>query len=160
MKQCYPLVSNRLCLGLHISMQERLSLTVHLLCAHVPQLVVATLAATHLCCRRCVADRAADSSPRQYINPSIYRQNVQAFITYGRQGNDRLLQFYGFVEADNPADTYVVCNLDSAIEVTPPHRVCHNCIGQSRHSIALPAMTKARTTSALRCRRLDCVLCR
>ncbi len=41
----------------------------------------------------------------------------QAFITYGRQGNDRLLQFYGFVEADNPADTYVIRDLGASIEV-------------------------------------------
>ena len=64
--------------------------------------------------------------------------NPQAFITYGRQGNDRLLQFYGFVEAGNPADTYVVCKLDSAIEVTARNRVCHNRAGQSWHSTAPP----------------------
>lgn len=43
---------------------------------------------------------------------------AQLFITYGRQTNDRLLQFYGFSEADNPYDTYVVCDLKAAVEVT------------------------------------------
>jgi hypothetical protein len=47
------------------------------------------------------------------------RARFQAFITYGRQGNDRLLQFYGFVEADNPADAYVMLDLDAKIEVMP-----------------------------------------
>lgn len=45
---------------------------------------------------------------------------MQAFITYGRQGNDRLLQFYGFVETNNPADTYVIRGLDAAVEVHIP----------------------------------------
>ena len=29
-------------------------------------------------------------------------QGEQVFISYGPQGNDSLLQFYGFVEAGNP----------------------------------------------------------
>lgn len=33
------------------------------------------------------------------------------FISYGPQGNDSLLQFYGFVEAGNPYDTYRVPQL-------------------------------------------------
>ncbi|CAM9836292.1 unnamed protein product [Ascophyllum nodosum] len=32
----------------------------------------------------------------------------QAYISYGRKTNDELLQFYGFVEADCPADTFLV----------------------------------------------------
>jgi hypothetical protein len=68
--------------------------------------------------------------------------NPQAFITYGRQGNDRLLQFYGSVEADNPADAYVVCNLDSAIEVAASRLICHDGTGQSWHRTTLPAMLK------------------
>ena len=38
-------------------------------------------------------------------------QGEQVFISYGPQGNDSLLQFYGFVEAGNPHDTYRVPNL-------------------------------------------------
>ena len=34
----------------------------------------------------------------------------QVFISYGKQTNDRLLQFYGFVEEDNPNDIFVICN--------------------------------------------------
>eukprot|EP00752_Nemacystus_decipiens_P016244 g14524.t1 len=37
-----------------------------------------------------------------------YGQGEQAYISYGLKSNDELLQFYGFVEADCPADTYVV----------------------------------------------------
>lgn len=35
-----------------------------------------------------------------------YKTGDQVFISYGAQSNDSLLQFYGFVEVDNPADTY------------------------------------------------------
>lgn len=37
-----------------------------------------------------------------------YLDGEQAYISYGLKSNDELLQFYGFVEADCPADTYVV----------------------------------------------------
>ena len=72
--------------------------------------------------------------------------NSQAFITYGRQGNDRLLQFYGFVEADNPADTYVVCNLvcyrgdaivcDTAIVRSVALHMSHRLTQASVHSFS------------------------
>jgi hypothetical protein len=35
-----------------------------------------------------------------------YDAGAQVFISYGRQSNDRLLQYYGFVENDNPYDVY------------------------------------------------------
>lgn len=35
-----------------------------------------------------------------------YRAGDQVFISYGKQSNDRLLQYYGFVEANNPNDMY------------------------------------------------------
>eukprot|EP00746_Dinoflagellata_sp_MGD_P127888 gnl/MRDRNA2_/MRDRNA2_62363_c0_seq1.p1 gnl/MRDRNA2_/MRDRNA2_62363_c0~~gnl/MRDRNA2_/MRDRNA2_62363_c0_seq1.p1 ORF type:complete len:637 (+),score=120.78 gnl/MRDRNA2_/MRDRNA2_62363_c0_seq1:134-2044(+) len=38
-----------------------------------------------------------------------YSRGDQVYITYGKQGNDRLLQFYGFVEADNIHDSYDFC---------------------------------------------------
>lgn len=39
-----------------------------------------------------------------------FQEGEQVFISYGNQTNDRLLQFYGFVEEDNPNDAFVVCN--------------------------------------------------
>ena len=44
-----------------------------------------------------------------------FQEGEQVFISYGNQSNDRLLQFYGFVEEDNPNDTFVVCNAVSKI---------------------------------------------
>ena len=35
-------------------------------------------------------------------------QGEQAFISYGTHGNDSLLQYFGFVERDNPHDKYTV----------------------------------------------------
>lgn len=35
----------------------------------------------------------------------------QAFLSYGPVSNDDLLQFYGFVERENPSDTYVLNNM-------------------------------------------------
>lgn len=32
----------------------------------------------------------------------------QAFVSYGPVSNDDLLQYYGFVERENPLDTYVL----------------------------------------------------
>ena len=40
-----------------------------------------------------------------------YREGEQVYISYGQKSNDELLQFYGFVEADCPADTFVVVSL-------------------------------------------------
>ena len=44
-------------------------------------------------------------------------QGQQAFISYGQQSNDRLLQYYGFVEPRNSADTYVVTSMPQRLEV-------------------------------------------
>ena len=41
----------------------------------------------------------------------LHAQGEQVFISYGPQGNDSLLQFYGFVEAGNPHDTYRIPNV-------------------------------------------------
>lgn len=35
-----------------------------------------------------------------------YQAGDQVFISYGKQSNDSFLQYYGFVEDDNPAETY------------------------------------------------------
>lgn len=44
-----------------------------------------------------------------------FQEGEQVFISYGNQTNDRLLQFYGFVEEDNPNDAYIVCNAVSKL---------------------------------------------
>lgn len=46
-------------------------------------------------------------------------QGEQVFITYGLQSNDKLLQYYGFVEPKNPADVYVVPDLLEALRNLP-----------------------------------------
>jgi hypothetical protein len=33
------------------------------------------------------------------------------FISYGAQSNDSLMQYYGFAEANNPQDVYVMTNM-------------------------------------------------
>ena len=43
-------------------------------------------------------------------------QGQQVFITYGQQSNDKLLQYYGFVEAKAPADDFKVHNFLAAVE--------------------------------------------
>lgn len=48
-----------------------------------------------------------------------YREGEQAYISYGLKSNDELLQFYGFVEADCPADTYVVVRDQSLVGFGP-----------------------------------------
>jgi hypothetical protein len=42
---------------------------------------------------------------------TAYTPGQQVFISYGTQTNDSLLQMYGFVEADNPHDAYVMTSL-------------------------------------------------
>ena len=36
----------------------------------------------------------------------MYKKGEQVYISYGKQTNDRLLQFYGFIDEDNPYDAY------------------------------------------------------
>lgn len=40
-----------------------------------------------------------------------YVQGEQVFVSYGKQSNDSLLQYYGFCEEDNPSDSYVMTNM-------------------------------------------------
>mmetsp|Transcript_16073 Transcript_16073/g.44451 ORF Transcript_16073/g.44451 Transcript_16073/m.44451 type:complete len:565 (+) Transcript_16073:27-1721(+) len=39
---------------------------------------------------------------------STVPSNSEVFISYGSRSNDQLMQYYGFVEQDNPHDTYVM----------------------------------------------------
>ena len=41
------------------------------------------------------------------------------FITYGQQSNDRLLQYYGFVEDANPLEAYVIPDLLARLAAIP-----------------------------------------
>ncbi|KAK9803994.1 hypothetical protein WJX72_011353 [[Myrmecia] bisecta] len=59
---------------------------------------------------------------REYFTDAIvavsgkhYKKGEQVFISYGEQGNDRLLQFYGFVERGNPHDAFVLRGLDQRL---------------------------------------------
>ncbi len=44
-------------------------------------------------------------------------QGQEVCISYGQQSNDRLLQYYGFVEQRNPADTYVMTSMPERLQV-------------------------------------------
>jgi hypothetical protein len=44
--------------------------------------------------------------PSQQQSDLSYLPGEQVFISYGKQSNDRFLQYYGFVEPDNPNDVY------------------------------------------------------
>ena len=54
-----------------------------------------------------------------YPSMCLELQGEQVFITYGQQSNDKLLQYYGFVELKNPADVYVVPNMLDALQDLP-----------------------------------------
>lgn len=44
-----------------------------------------------------------------------YAAGDQVFISYGDRSNDQLLQYYGFVEADNSQDVYEFANVPRAV---------------------------------------------
>jgi Rubisco LSMT substrate-binding len=62
-------------------------------------------------------------------NADEMKPNDQLFISYGTRSNDQLLQYYGFVEANNPHDVYVMPPLKdwdiSAIEIATGRRIEH-----------------------------------
>lgn len=41
-------------------------------------------------------------------------QGEQVFISYGTHGNDSLLQYFGFVERDNPHDRYTIPDISQS----------------------------------------------
>ena len=45
-------------------------------------------------------------SNRFELRTQGYKAGEQVFISYGRQSNDRLLQYYGFIDEENPFDSY------------------------------------------------------
>ena len=40
------------------------------------------------------------------LRTDSYGKGDQVYINYGKQSNDRLFQYYGFVEENNPYDSY------------------------------------------------------
>jgi hypothetical protein len=49
------------------------------------------------------------SNDNTYINKSAQQgQKMEVYISYGPRSNDQLLQYFGFVEVDNPHDIYVM----------------------------------------------------
>jgi hypothetical protein len=49
------------------------------------------------------------SNDDNYINKSEQQgKKMEVYISYGPRSNDQLLQYFGFVEVDNPHDVYVM----------------------------------------------------
>lgn len=59
---------------------------------------------------RAESDVAFEYFRNQFVlsTKGSHRAGDQVLISYGPQGNDSLLQFYGFVEGGNPNDTYTL----------------------------------------------------
>lgn len=59
---------------------------------------------------------------------SSFDAGDHAFASYGPVSNDDLLQYYGFVERDNPNDAYVLEDMGKWLrEVREMHLVCYPC---------------------------------
>lgn len=55
----------------------------------------------------CTSDASYNYFTGQFqLFTSPYKQGEHVFVSYGKQSNDRLLQYYGFVEPGNPNDVY------------------------------------------------------
>jgi hypothetical protein len=55
----------------------------------------------------CVSDASYNYFSGQFqLFTSEYKKGDQVFVSYGKQSNDRLFQYYGFIEKDNPNDVY------------------------------------------------------
>jgi hypothetical protein len=51
----------------------------------------------------------------------------EVLISYGQRSNDHLLQYYGFVEKDNPHDVYVLQGLVDKVRNITKHSHSHTC---------------------------------
>lgn len=71
-------------------------------------------------------------------------QGEQVFITYGLQSNDKLLQYYGFVEPKNPADVYVVPDLLEALRDLPYLRIPEEGVQAAKQAGLSVALQKVR----------------
>ncbi len=55
----------------------------------------------------CVSDVSYNYFANQFeLRTERYQEGEQVYLSYGRQSNDRLLQYYGFVDANNCYDVY------------------------------------------------------
>ncbi|CAM9340116.1 unnamed protein product, partial [Laminaria digitata] len=70
-----------------------------------------------------------------------YGEGEQVYISYGRKSNDELLQFYGFVETDCPADTFVVENIAAKLDL-PEDRI--RAVGDAGQRAALEELVICR----------------
>ena len=59
---------------------------------------------------------AAFCMPAQPLTWFCADQGQQVFISYGKQGNDSLMQFYGFLERENPLDAYCINSASRCIQ--------------------------------------------
>jgi len=88
---------------------------------------------------------------------SVVPSNSELFISYGSRSNDQLLQYYGFVERDNPHDIYVMPPLRewdiAALEAAcgapfPPGRLQKldraGLLGRSKEDAAAAASLKSQ----------------
>ncbi|KAL3142083.1 hypothetical protein ABBQ32_004708 [Trebouxia sp. C0010 RCD-2024] len=75
-----------------------------------------------------------------------YAQGEQVFITYGLQSNDKLLQYYGFVEPKNPADVYVVPDLLEALRDLPYLKIPEEGVQAAKQAGLSVALQKVALT--------------
>ena len=71
-------------------------------------------------------------------------QGEQVFITYGQQSNDKLLQYYGFVEAKNPSDVFVVPSLLNALKDLPYTDIPEERVRAVEQAGLMPALQQVR----------------
>lgn len=75
-----------------------------------------------------------------------YQKGEQVFITYGQQSNDKLLQYYGFVEAKNPSDVFVVPSLLHALKELPYTDVPEERVRAVEQAGLMPALQQVALT--------------
>ena len=76
-------------------------------------------------------------------------QGEQVFITYGLQSNDKLLQYYGFVEGKNPADVYVIPDLLAALRDLPYLTIGDNRVETVQQADLLKSLQQVRMAQCL-----------
>jgi len=59
------------------------------------------------------------------------KQGTELFISYGPRSNDQLLQYYGFVESNNPHDVYIMPSLRQW-DIQAIEKACDRTIGVGR----------------------------
>ncbi|GBF88574.1 hypothetical protein Rsub_01289 [Raphidocelis subcapitata] len=73
-----------------------------------------------------------------------YAPGSQVFVSYGTQSNDSLMQYYGFAEPSNPADSYVMVSLLKWLEqLAQPSQAR---LGELNGAGLLPALQEVAVT--------------